>query len=153
MKKIIFVLMAVFFVASMAHAACTMTPGTRIESSGKYGSVITIPLVVTCDASGGAVTATDIPDTAVSGSQLIEVEIVPGATCDAASVSIRNSRIGPDSLGGLKWYKDAIDTTQTRTYGGHETTGIFPLMDDKWRFSCSDPGANGSFTAYLKMSR
>lgn len=145
-KQIALIVACLVVFTQAANAACTMTPGSRLTASGKYGETITIPLTVTCDESGGAVSDTDIPYMFLSGTQLVEVEIVRGEICDAASVTIENSR------GSTVWSISAIEAG-SNVYGGHITTGVFPTMDSAWSFSAGDPGASGEFTVYLKMAR
>ena len=140
-------LLVAVLMAGQAQADCTMTPGARIASTGKYGSVVTVPLVCACDASGGTISATVIPDTFMGGCQLIEVEVVPGASVAAVSATVINSR---DTK---IWEIDTIDATTNQIYGGHTEWGIFPVWDTAWTFSSGDLGANGSVTLYLKLSK
>ena len=130
-----------------AYSECTMTPGDPIRNSNTYGSIVTLPLVCTCDSSGGSISSTVLPDKYIIGSQLIEVEVAPGSTCDAAAVSLDNGR------GTEVWALSAIDTSESKIYGGHTKWGIFPVMDDDWYFSAGDLGADGSATIYIKMSK
>jgi hypothetical protein len=148
--------LSIFLILATAYpilAACTMAPGDRIEYTSKFGSMTTLPLVCTCDGAGGAIAATAIPINVVGGAQLVEVQVVPGATCAAVAATIRDNRIGPDSLGTKKWGIDAIDTTIGKNYGGHIIDGVFPVMDAPWFFTAGDLGADGSAIFYLKLSK
>lgn len=151
MRRIIhFILMmaALLMAPVAARCACTMIVGSPTDNSTRESVEMTIPLVCTCDGSGGAIESTPITRyDGLGGAQLVEVEVVPGETCAAVAATITNSR------GTVVWDVDPIDTTQGRVYGGHTEIGIFPKWDTAWSFSSADLGSNGSVTFYLKLSK
>lgn len=121
----------------------TATVGT-IQGFNK-GEDISVPITISGGAAGGALAATNINVPEAWGMKLDEVEVDYGLSTD--KLTIKSGR-------GTKLFEiAALDATESKVYGGHQTLGIFPRFDSVWTIETDGFTAEDTVTVYLKFTR
>jgi hypothetical protein len=105
---------------------------------------VTIPVVISGGAGGGALAATSIYKAGADMMKLDEVEVVAGSSTD--TMTVKNSR-------GTSIFSKALPVAN-KIYGGHQGgNAIFPKMDCIWTVETNGFTALDTVTVYFKFTR